>query len=499
MKRLSLNMIVAVACNILTIIFSIIAQRFVLVSFGSEINGLTASIAQFMTYFALLESGLGLASIQALYRPFALGDKGHVSRILAATSKQYHKIGIGFFVLTVSLAFAMPFISESSLNPAIIFKITVLSGMPSVISYSFIGRYQTLLSADRKEYLINALNACLGIGFNVVRIIMINLGCSITTVLAAVLFSPLIRFLFLHYYVRRHYDYAFNNKEEPDFKAIAKRKNVLIHQIVGLITNQSSVALLTVFSTLNEVSKYSVYNLIYSHLFSVINSTFSTATQASFGRWIECKDARLDRYYEIYETLFTCALFCLMSVVCVVTIPFVSNYTHGVKGVDYIDGLLALLFMISSLFSTSRIPAMMMINATGSFAETQKGAIGEAILSITISIPAFFILGIRGVVFGTCVAIFYRMLDIERFVYHNILHTSIKRFVKLIVVNSSIMISYIALFMVFKSPTANGWIAWLLLGVKQMIIAILLFGTACGVVYGKRIYLIWKEIRYKYM
>src|SRR5699024_8468843 len=86
-----------------------------------------------------------------------------------------------------------------------------------------------------------------------------------------------------------------------------------------------------------------------------------------------------------------------MSVVCVVTIPFVSNYTHGVKGVDYIDGLLALLFMISSLFSTSRIPAMMMINATGSFAETQKGAIGEAILSITISIPAFFIFGIRGV------------------------------------------------------------------------------------------------------
>ena len=498
MKRLSLNMVVAVACNILTIIFSIIAQRFVLVSFGSEINGLTASIAQFMTYFSLLESGLGLASIQALYRPLALGDKGHVSRILAATSKQYHKIGIGFFVLTVSLAFVMPFISESSLSPDIIFKITVLSGMPSVISYSFIGRYQTLLSADRKEYLINALNACLGIGFNIVRIIMINLGCSITTVLAAVLFSPLIRFLILHYYVSRHYDYAFN-KEEPDFKAIAKRKNVLIHQIVGLITNQSSVALLTVFSTLNEVSKYSVYNLIYSHLFSVINSTFSTATQASFGRWIERKDTWLDKYYEIYETLFTCALFCLMSVVCVVTIPFVSNYTHGVKGVDYIDGILALLFMISSLFSTSRIPAMMMVNATGSFAETQKGAIGEAILSITISIPAFFVFGIRGVVFGTCVAIFYRMLDIERFVYHNILHTSIKRFIKLIVVNSIIMISYIVLFMVVKPTTANGWITWLLLGVKQMIIAIILFGVVCGAIYGKRIYLIWKEIRCKRM
>ena len=56
MKKLSQNLIVASLSRLLTIFFGIVAQRFVLASFGSEINGLTSSITQFLSYFTLLEA-----------------------------------------------------------------------------------------------------------------------------------------------------------------------------------------------------------------------------------------------------------------------------------------------------------------------------------------------------------------------------------------------------------------------------------------------------------
>ena len=44
--------------------------------------------------------------------------------------------------------------------------------------------------------------------------------------------------------------------------------------------------------------------------------------------------------------------------------------------------ILAVLFMVSILFSATRLPAITMVNATGSFQQTQKGAIYEAIINI---------------------------------------------------------------------------------------------------------------------
>lgn len=64
-----------------------------MVNYGSEANGLIASIVQIISYFALLEAGVGAASLQALYKPVAGNDRSHINSILAATSSYYKKPG----------------------------------------------------------------------------------------------------------------------------------------------------------------------------------------------------------------------------------------------------------------------------------------------------------------------------------------------------------------------------------------------------------------------
>ena len=80
--------------NIITSVVAIIIPRLFIVNYGSEVNGLLSSIRQIYVYLALLEAGVGDASVVALYGPIGRNDHKTVNKILAATHYYYKKIGI---------------------------------------------------------------------------------------------------------------------------------------------------------------------------------------------------------------------------------------------------------------------------------------------------------------------------------------------------------------------------------------------------------------------
>lgn len=498
MKKLKLNMLVAFLCNVFYIISGIVAQRFILHSYGSEINGLTGSVMQFLSYFTLLEAGLGTASIQALYRPLATGDTHSIEGILSATSRQYKKIGSMFLLLTVILSAAMPFISHSSLDAGLVFVLTLLMGGASAVNYLFIGRYQVLLRADRKVYILNLLDSILGTLFTIIRIIMINQGYGIVSVQAVALLSPLFRILILRIYFRLYYSHI-SYRAEPDFAAIGKRKYVLVHQIVGMISNNTPVTILTLFASLSQVSVYTVYNLIYSNINSILSSTFSTAVEPSFGKLMGEHSADLNKYYKYYELLFTFFLSWLLSAALVMTVPFVKIYTEGVTGADYVDPVLALLFMISIYVSMIRVPAIMMVNVSGAFRETQKGAILEAIINIAVSIPAFILIGMRGLLLGTCVSIAYRMWDVQQYIYRNVLKIKLSYWFRLLFVNVGAMAAYIFLIEKIHVIHYDSWVQWLISGVLCAVLGLIFYTVVAFVFYPQESQKVGRSIADKFM
>lgn len=71
-KRSILNLSFGLGSQLITIILGFFIPRLIMVNYGSEANGLIASIVQIISYLALLEAGVGAASIQALYKPQTL-------------------------------------------------------------------------------------------------------------------------------------------------------------------------------------------------------------------------------------------------------------------------------------------------------------------------------------------------------------------------------------------------------------------------------------------
>ena len=472
MKKFTRNIIISLLSKILLIISGIIAQYFILNSFGSEINGLTSTITQFLTYFTLLEAGLGLASIQALYAPLYEKDSDVINSILSATDKQYKKTGAIFLVLLISLSFILPFITDSSLGYWQIVIITLLMGIPNVLLYFFIGKVNTLLYADRNIHIITILDAVLGIIFAVIKVIIINLGGSIEFVLISQIVSPIIRIVILFIYVKKKYNYI-DFKAKPDNSYISKRWSALVHQFVGMITNHTDVILLGVFSTLSMVSVYSVYNYIYSNISNVLQTSLLSAPQASFGKWYQSDSKeKFNTRFAAFELFIFFVVFVIVCTAIVMTLPFVKLYTINVIDVEYLNYTLALLFGISILFSTIRIPYVMMINITGTFKETRLGAILEAVINLAVSIPLLFVMGIEGLLIGTCVALMYRSIDVIVYCYKKLINKSILSIIKLLLIYLSFAVVYIVVFNYCITLDINNWFSWLL-------IALCVFLSSC--------------------
>ena len=73
-NRIKYNLLSGFAYQIILIALSFLLPRLYLENFGSEVNGILSTIKQIFVYMSLLEAGVGLATMQALYKPVAQQD-----------------------------------------------------------------------------------------------------------------------------------------------------------------------------------------------------------------------------------------------------------------------------------------------------------------------------------------------------------------------------------------------------------------------------------------
>ena len=90
--------------QLIILALGILVPRYILKSYGDEVNGLVNAIGQIFVYLALIESGVGQASLQALYKPVIDSDKKSISSILATTRGTYRRLTLIYcaFVILIS-------------------------------------------------------------------------------------------------------------------------------------------------------------------------------------------------------------------------------------------------------------------------------------------------------------------------------------------------------------------------------------------------------------
>lgn len=408
-KRGFYNIIWGVFGQVITIALGIVVPRLVLVSFGSEVNGLLNSITQIYAYFTLIEAGIGATTLQALYKPTADKDKDAINGILSATSRYYKRVALIYFGAVMVFATVYPLTVNSYLPKIWIFFIILLNGLGSVINFWIQGKYTIFLSSIGKSYVNTNLGTVSNVLTSASKIILLLMGCDVLQLQVVYFVISIIKMLFIYFYIKRNYSWI-NVKAEPNYSALSQRNSVLIHQISYLIFSNTDVLLITYFLGLKEVSVYSMYLMLFTYI-----NVFATQIYSAFNfRLGQIYNSNIDlykKYHDIFEVYYLSIVFIMFTMGYVFIVPFLNLYTAGVNDVNYLDYKLAFLFFAMNILSSGRNSSVMVINYAGHFKNTVKQTVIESVINVVCSLAFINIFGIYGVLMGTIAALLYRMID----------------------------------------------------------------------------------------
>lgn len=419
-KKSLLNILSGICGQIITIALGIIIPRLVLVNLGSEINGLLNSINQVLVYIALLEAGVGTATIQALYGPIAKKEELSINQILSATSQYYKRTSVIYLLVVMAVSLVFPLIIITTVSKAIIIVVIILSGLPGVINFYYQGKFKLLLQAEGKSYIITNLVTIIQIATSVSKILLLLSGFGVVALQIMYLLFSMAQMIFISIYIKRHYKWL-DLSVKPDYDSISQKKSVLIHQISTLIFSNTDTLIISVFLGLKLVSVYSMYKLLFSMIGTMIQNINSGVIfllgqtyYSDKSEFIKMHDA-----FELYNMTLTFSMFCIANIF---LLPFLNLYTTGVTDINYIDKTILQLFIVTFLLSNGRTSSAQVIVYAGHFKLTQWRSVLESSINILVSVVLVQFIGIYGVLVGTIVALLYRTNDMILYASHNIMH-----------------------------------------------------------------------------
>lgn len=415
------NLIWGILGNLITSVVAIIIPRLFIVNYGSEVNGLLSSIRQIYVYLALLEVGVGDASVVALYGPIGCKNYDAVNRILAATDKYYKKIGVIYAGCVVALGFVYPILLDTTIPYFTCCLVIILQGSGNVISYLVQGKYNMLLRVDNRNYVTTNLSTVTTVLTDVIRIILLMNGKSIVEVQATYLVFNLAKMVYVSWYIKKNYKWV-DLRVEPNFEAISQRGAVFMHQISSLVFSHTDVLILTFVCGLKTVSIYSLYATIYGMVNNII-SIASNSVQSALGQIFNSDRKKYMELNEAFEVYYLALVFSLFAITSIFILPFMKLYTSGAD-INYIDWRLPILFSVFQLLNYGRTSSNFIIGFAGEFKATQWRAWLETIINLVVSFVCVFKFGIYGVLFGTIAALLYRANDIILFANHRVLKRS---------------------------------------------------------------------------
>lgn len=421
-KRAAKNVIFGLLNQAINIAFGLILPRMFILSYGSEVNGLLATVNHMFACLALLEAGVGRASLQALYGTVAVQNNEASNKVLSATDRFYRKTGTCYFLLVLALSFSYPLIVRSGLTYWTIFFVILLSGLAGVVNFFFQGKFRILLMAEGKNYLLYNLGTCIYILTNITKIILMKLGYGIVLIQTGYLMISLIEMAYIMLYIKSRYKWV-DLSVVPNNDALAGKDAVLVHQVSALVFNNTDSIVLSLTSGLKVVSVYSLYNSLYNAINGVLCS-FLDGFQFALGQTYHSDFRKFKEMQERFESLYIVLTFLLYSILYILVLPFIHLYTAGVKDVNYVDPLLPFLFALACLLQGARGPMQAVTEYAEHFRQTQHQALIETIINLSVTIFLTNLLGIYGALAGTIVALLYRVNAIILYTNHVILKRS---------------------------------------------------------------------------
>lgn len=469
-----------------TIICGFILPRLILGHFGTEVNGLVNSITQFLGIIAFLELGVGAVVQSSLYKPLSDNDDIAVSKVITSADKFFRRLGYVLAIYVITMLFYYPYLVKQNFSFTFTATLIIAISIRSFAQYFFGIVNRLLLLADQKAYIQYIAQTLAVITNTLGCYILIAFDCSVQVVYGMTSVIFFLQPLAIHLYIKKHY--ALNRKIHYDVEPIKQKWNGIAQHIAAVILAGSDTVILTVFSSLVNVSIYAVYYLPMSGSRLIIMSMISGIMALIGNLWAKQDLKELRKVFAWTEWLIHTGTTLIFTLTAVLIVPFVQVYTHGVSDANYIQPLFGILLVAANSGHCLRLPYNIMILAAGHYKQTQHNYVIAAVMNIAISIIAVKQFGLIGVTLGTLAAMVYQTVWMAWYNSKNFIQWPMRKFFKQMAVNA---VSAVSIFTVtsFFNMTGVSYLEWIVLAIKV---------TICGIFVAFLInYIFYKEFMLK--
>ncbi len=475
-KKALMNTATSLLLQFVSVVCGFIVPRIIIGTYGSEVNGLTASITQFLSYIALFEAGVGGVVRAAMYKPLAHKEQTKLSGIVKATENFFRKIALIFVGYMFVLAGAFPVLVNKDFDWLFTAVLVVVIGISTFAQYYFGMTYTVLLYADQKRYITSFLQILTVILNAILVVIFANLGASIHWLKLGTAAVYILRPIVLNLYVKRKYQ--LDKTVKPDTEAIKQRWDGLGHHIAYFVNLNADVVILTLVSKISSafsIAEVSVYTVYHAVVYGIVNitSSFSAGMEAGFGNMIaNGEKENLNKKFALYEFIYYTVVTIMFTCAGILILPFVKIYTAGIADVNYIRPVFAYIIVLAYAAYAIRSPYNTLTLAAGHYKQTRNGAFAEAGINVAVSVICVFVWGIVGVAIGTLAAMVFRTVQYAWYLSKNILERSFGVFVKRVVIAALISVASFLLVNVLPKVAVESYITWFLFAIETAAVVV---------------------------
>ena len=358
---------------LMTAIANLIIPRYIILIYGSDVNGLTTSITHILSIVNLIQAGLGSSVTYLMYRPIGENDRVALGSIILSAKRIYRYISIGVAVLGIIASVFFAFFVKTDLQREYILIASLITCIDSAASTYFTAVGNVFLGAKQDGYLVSRITIVANLVGYALRILVIIFKPHYMYLYIVNMLVCVVNIIGIMICFKKQY-----KPFEPTAEERAKLKYIKIpsvsyaaaNEIAHALVNGSVTIVISLIAGLKASSIFGVYIIPISALSTLSNAVYS-AVVPSYGSVVAENDIKkTNRIFEIYQFvlfsmnafLYMCAAYLFM--------PFIKLYTSGITDADYYNKILMILVIVFGISNVLRIPYNNTVYVKGLFKET---------------------------------------------------------------------------------------------------------------------------------
>lgn len=401
-KLMIYNFIAVILTTVINIVFGMVEVSLFISKYGVAVNGLKQTGTQLLSYLSLIEAGIGASYLYNMYSPIASGDSKKISELYAGFKKSIRIAVLEMLLVALLISLIYPlFINDNSMTYSFMVSIFALLSIKYILPYliSYVPKYMIIAKEHRyKTELISGISNAIIYLSEIVLITKTRISIQLLLVLCIII--SMISGIVYYIAMKKLYANKIEKNVQPDISPKNMSKDVLAHNISGLIFNSTDNVIISVLSTLKNVTIYSNYNLIVNQVAVVFQKVYDGVT-ASLGIKIINRDSNS---YSIYREMLSFTLF-VASLVTTVFMVMINDFVSLWVGEELIVGKLNVFLFGFILYCGILMPCITSArNACGLYKESKNFTIFQAILNLSITLILVPKMGLTGALLGTFIA-----------------------------------------------------------------------------------------------